>query len=79
MAAAVEQELEDYKAAENRIKGLKTDMPESAEDAVDLLLADNTAKLTSAITSLPDLLKKKDNVDKHMSIAMGTVESHISL
>lgn len=72
MAAAVEQELEDYKAAENRIKVLKTDLPDGVEGVADLLLADNTAKLTSAITSLPDLLRKKDNIDKHMSIAMGT-------
>lgn len=71
VAAAVEQELEDYKAAESRIKGLKSDLPESAEGVADFLLADNTAKLTSAITSLPDLLRKKDNIDKHMSIAMG--------
>ncbi|XP_018027037.1 sec1 family domain-containing protein 1 [Hyalella azteca] len=74
VAAAVEQELEDYKAAEGRIKGLKSDLPETADDAVDLLLADNTAKLTSAITSLPDLLRKKDNIDKHMSIAMGLLD-----
>ncbi|KAF2358376.1 Sec1-like protein [Trinorchestia longiramus] len=74
VAAAVEQELEDYKVAENRIKGLKSDLPETAEDAADLLLADNTAKLTSAITSLPDLLRKKDNIDKHMSIAMGLLD-----
>lgn len=74
VAAAVEQELEDYKAAENRVKGLKSDMPDGMEVQVDLMLADNTAKLTSAITSLPDLLRKKDNIDKHMSIAMALLE-----
>ncbi|XP_042204371.1 sec1 family domain-containing protein 1-like [Homarus americanus] len=67
VAAAVETELEDYKKAETHIKGLKTD-PD--EDAIDLL-SDNTAKLTSAITSLPELIKKKADIDKHMSIAMG--------
>uniref|UniRef100_A0A2P2HY43 Sec1 family domain-containing protein 1-like n=1 Tax=Hirondellea gigas TaxID=1518452 RepID=A0A2P2HY43_9CRUS len=72
VAAAVEQELDDYKAAESRIKDLKTDLPDAIE--TDLLLADNTAKLTSAITSLPDLIRKKDNVDKHMSIAMALLE-----
>ena len=74
MAEAVEQELEDYKAAESRIKGLKSDdLPDNG--VADLLLADNTARLTSAITSLPDLLRKKDNIDKHMSIAMALLDS----
>ncbi|XP_076048320.1 sec1 family domain containing Slh [Oratosquilla oratoria] len=68
VAAAAQTELEDYKAAEAKIKGLKSDLPE--QEGMDLL-SDNTAKLTSAITSLPELLKKKCNIDKHMSIAMG--------
>lgn len=75
VAAAVENELEDYKKAETHIKGLKSDLPD--EDAIDLL-SDNTAKLTSAITSLPELLKKKANIDKHMSIAMGKMRILIS-
>lgn len=68
VAAAVEAELEEYKKAESHIKGLKSDLP--GDDAIDLL-SDNTAKLTSAITSLPELIKKKAEIDKHMSIAMG--------
>ncbi|KAK7084719.1 Sec1 domain containing protein 1 [Halocaridina rubra] len=72
VAAAVEKELEDYKTAETHIKGLKDDLPD--EDAIDLL-SDNTARLTSAITSLPELLKKKANIDKHMSIAMALLNS----
>lgn len=68
VAASVETELEDYKAAEEKIKGLKTELPlEQSED----IFSDNTAILTSAITSLPELLKRKANIDKHMSIAMG--------
>ncbi|XP_066943279.1 sec1 family domain-containing protein 1 [Macrobrachium rosenbergii] len=72
VAAAVEKELEDYKTAETHVKSLKNDIPD--EDAIDLL-SDNTAKLTSAITSLPELLKKKANIDKHMSIAMALLNS----
>ena len=68
VAAAVETELEEYKSAENKLKGLKSNM--SDPESVDLL-SDSTAKLTSAITSLPEILKKKANIDKHMSIAMG--------
>ena len=64
----MEAELEEYKKAESHIKGLKADLP--GDDAIDLL-SDNTAKLTSAITSLPELIKKKAEIDKHMSIAMG--------
>lgn len=60
--------MEEYKKAESHIKGLKADLP--GDDAIDLL-SDNTAKLTSAITSLPELIKKKTEIDKHMSIAMG--------
>ncbi|XP_071515570.1 sec1 family domain-containing protein 1 isoform X4 [Panulirus ornatus] len=72
VAAAVEKELEEYKKAETHIKGLKNDLPD--EDAIDLL-SDNTAKLTSAITSLPELIKKKAEIDKHMSIAMALLNS----
>lgn len=72
VAAAVEKELEYYKTAETHVKSLKNDLPD--EDAIDLL-SDNTAKLTSAITSLPELIKKKANIDKHMSIAMALLNS----
>lgn len=72
VAAAVEAELEEYKKAESHIKGLKSDLP--GDDAIDLL-SDNTAKLTSAITSLPELIKKKAEIDKHMSIAMALLNS----
>ncbi|XP_045129903.1 sec1 family domain-containing protein 1-like [Portunus trituberculatus] len=72
VAAAVEAELEEYKKAESHIKGLKADLP--GDDAIDLL-SDNTAKLTSAITSLPELIKKKTEIDKHMSIAMALLNS----
>ena len=74
VAAAVEQELEDYKVAESRVKGLKSDLPDSVEGVADLLLSDNTAKLTEAITSLPGLQKKKNNIDRHMSIAMALLD-----
>ncbi|CAL4062168.1 unnamed protein product, partial [Meganyctiphanes norvegica] len=72
VAAAVETELEEYKAAEAKVKGLKTEL----QDAEDInLLDDNSAKLVSAITSVPELLKKKANIDKHMNIAMALLNS----
>ena len=36
-------------------------------------LADNTAKLTSAVSSLPELLEKKKRIDTHTNIATATL------
>ncbi|KAK4324075.1 hypothetical protein Pmani_005260 [Petrolisthes manimaculis] len=72
VAAAVEAELEEYKQAETRIKDLKTNFPDG--DTIDLL-TDNTAKLASAIKSLPELNRKKDEIDRHMSIAMALLNN----
>ena len=68
VAAAVETQLQEYKDAENKIKGLKKDIPDP--ESIDLL-SDSTAKLSMAITSLPELMLKKSNIDKHMTLAMG--------
>ncbi|RXG52809.1 Sec1 family domain-containing protein 1, partial [Armadillidium vulgare] len=65
VAAAVETELEDYKSSEEKIKGLKSDFPATQPED---FFNDNTAILTSAITSLPELLKRKANIDKHMKL-----------
>jgi len=43
----------------------------------DDMLTDNTAKLTSAIHNLPQLLERKKILDNHTSIATGTLKIFI--
>jgi len=38
------------------------------------LLSDNTARLSSAISSLPELIEKKKNIDKHTNIATALLD-----
>lgn len=38
-------------------------------------MADNTARLTSAVSSLPELLEKKKRIDTHTNIAMAILEN----
>ena len=44
------------------------------EDAAIGMLNDNTAKLTSAVSSLPELLEKKRLIDMHTNIATALLE-----
>ncbi len=83
MAENIQQELEDYRSKEDDIKRMKSDMGlgglagGSAEDEAALLqgmMADNTQRLTSAVSSLPALLEKKRLIDMHMSVATSVLE-----
>ena len=50
----------------------------SSENITELgpdMLNDNTARLTSAISNLPQLLEKKRILDAHTGIATGKLES----
>jgi hypothetical protein len=47
------------------VKGLDND-----SDAA-IMMSDNTAKLTSAVNTLPQLLEKKRLIDMHTTIATG--------
>jgi len=68
LAEAVQLELESYRASEEEVKKLKTAMGgEGDEDVISL--DDNTAKITSAVSSLPELLEKKRVIDMHMNVA----------
>ena len=51
---------------------------EDDPEVVQGSLADNTAKLTSAVSSLPELLEKKKRIDTHTNIAMAILE-HIKV
>lgn len=70
VAEAIQEELEQYKSSEEEVKKLKTSMGIDGEsDAALSLVTDNTAKITSAVNSLPQLLEKKRLIDMHTTIA----------
>lgn len=54
------------------MKRLKASMGlDNESDIVFSMMSDNTAKLTSAVNSLPQLLERKRLIDMHTSIATG--------
>lgn len=71
VAKSVQEELEAYKNSEEEVKRLRNNM--DSENSMDLL-SNNTAKLTSAVQSLPELLKKKSLIDMHTTIATAILD-----
>ncbi|CAH1103945.1 unnamed protein product [Psylliodes chrysocephalus] len=70
VAEAIQEELEQYKSSEGEVKKLKTSMGIDGENDIALtMVSDNTAKITSAVNSLPQLLEKKRLIDMHTSVA----------
>lgn len=52
------------------MKKLKVSMGLDGENDIALsMVSDNTAKITSAVNSLPQLLEKKRLIDMHTSVA----------
>lgn len=76
VAEAVQEELEAYRAQEDEVKKLKAAMGLEGDrtDEAITMLSDNTAKLTSAVSSLPELLERKRLIDMHTSIATAILE-----
>ena len=75
VAEAVQEELDAFRAEEERLKSLKNTMGLGDVDEENLdLISDTTAKITSAVTSLPELLEKKKLIDMHTSIATEVLE-----
>ncbi|KAM8920694.1 sec1 family domain-containing protein 1 [Pelodytes ibericus] len=75
VAESVQQELETYRTQEDEVKRLKTIMGLEGEDEGAIsMLSDNTAKLTSAVSSLPELLEKKRLIDLHTNVATAVLE-----
>ena len=72
--------MESYRASEDEVKKLKTAMGvDSINDAADAAIGaagfdDHTAKITSAVSSLPELLEKKRVIDMHMNIATSVLD-----
>uniref|UniRef100_A0A0R3RUU6 Sec1 family domain-containing protein 1 n=1 Tax=Elaeophora elaphi TaxID=1147741 RepID=A0A0R3RUU6_9BILA len=71
VAEAIQEEVEAYKNSEDEIKRLKhaMGMDDVESDETVSLLSDATAKLTSTVGSLPELLEKKRLIDLHTTVA----------
>ncbi|XP_049789907.1 protein sly1 homolog isoform X4 [Schistocerca nitens] len=70
VAEAIQEELEQYRSSEDEVKKLKESMGiDNESDAAFSMVSDNTAKLTSAVNSLPQLMEKKRLIDMHTTIA----------
>ncbi|XP_011494976.1 PREDICTED: protein sly1 homolog isoform X1 [Ceratosolen solmsi marchali] len=76
VAEAIQEELEHYRSFEQKVKKLKSSMGiDNGSDAAVSMVSDNTAKLTSAINSLPQLLEMKRLIDMHTTVATGILNS----
>ncbi|KAF5285352.1 hypothetical protein FQA39_LY04451 [Lamprigera yunnana] len=70
VAEAIQEELEEYKLSEDEVKKLKSSLGiDNESDVAISIVSDNTARITSAINSLPQLLEKKRLIDMHTTIA----------
>lgn len=77
VAEAVQGELDGYRSSEEEIRKLKSAMGlegSGTEEAVSMM-ADTTSKLTSTVSSLPELLEKKRLIDQHMNLATALLEA----
>jgi len=71
VAEAIQEELESYRSSEDEIKKLKSSMgiDGESESVAYSMVNDNTARLTNAVNSLPQLMEKKRLIDMHTKIA----------
>jgi len=79
VAEAIQEALEEIKGKEEEIKSMKSELGLGGGEAEEnmlsnLSLSDNTAKLTSAVSSLPELLEKKRLIDMHCSLATSVLD-----
>lgn len=77
VAEAVQEELESYRASEDEVKRLKASMGLDGNDEAVALIGDAklaTAKLNSAVSSLPELMGKKKCIDMHTTIATAILD-----
>ena len=79
VAEAIQEALEEIKGKEEEIKSMKSELGLGGGEAEEnmlsnLSLTDNTAKLTSAVSSLPELLEKKRLIDMHCSLATSVLD-----
>lgn len=76
VAESIQKELDDYRSSEEEVKKLKSMMgvQNEEDEVVEAMWSENTNKLTSAVSSLPELLEKKRVIDMHMNIATAMLE-----
>ncbi|AWP15901.1 putative sec1 family domain-containing protein 1 [Scophthalmus maximus] len=74
VAESVQEELDTYRAQEDEVKRLKSIMGLEGEDEGAISMSDNRAKLTSAVSSLPELLEKKRLIDLHTNVATAVLD-----
>lgn len=78
VAEAVQSEIEEYKGHEEEVQRLKAAMGLGGAEEGPVDISDNTAKLTSAVNTLPELLEKKRLIDMHTTIATSVLD-HIKV
>jgi len=74
VAESIAEELEKYKQYENELKSLKNTIDGDHEQGEDSMMLSNTSKLTSAVSSLPELLEMKRILDMHTNIATSLLD-----
>ncbi|CAF2065083.1 unnamed protein product [Rotaria magnacalcarata] len=76
VAESIQEELERYRQSEEEVKRLKTAMgiEGDPQDLASSQLNDMTSKLTSAVSSLPELLERKKLLDAHTNIATALLD-----
>ncbi|KAL1450814.1 hypothetical protein WDU94_003134, partial [Cyamophila willieti] len=73
VAEAIQEELEALKQTEEEMKSIKNVMDDPSA-GMSVNLNDNTARLSSAIQNLPQLLEKKRLIDSHTRVATSILD-----
>eukprot|EP00042_Codosiga_hollandica_P046502 m.490133 g.490133 ORF g.490133 m.490133 type:complete len:617 (+) comp57246_c0_seq2:97-1947(+) len=76
VAGAVEEDIQTFKAKEAELRKLKggDDDDEVAEAEASVAIAENTARIASAVASLPELLAQKRFLDLHTTILTAVMD-----
>ncbi|KAF7988530.1 hypothetical protein HCN44_001103 [Aphidius gifuensis] len=76
VAEAIQEQLEQYRLSEEEVKKLKNSMGiDGDNDTGYSMVTNNTARLTNAVNSLPQLIEMKRLIDMHTTIATGILNS----